>query len=109
MHERFGRKRTIGFRFADGDPLWTLANVRLYALIALFVGLSPWAAPAVRARVSLCMCACSGIGLRGPVHGKDCAWRGRHDDAEEGATHWPWRVPKSACTVLAAALWQHEV
>ena len=41
MHERFERKRTMGFRFADGDPLWTLANVRLYALIALVAGLFP--------------------------------------------------------------------
>ena len=39
MYERFERKRALGFRFADGDPLWSVANVRQYAFIAVFVGM----------------------------------------------------------------------
>lgn len=41
VSERFESKRQLGFRFADGDPLWMLANVRHYAFIAVFVGMTP--------------------------------------------------------------------
>jgi hypothetical protein len=40
VHERFERKRIMGFRFADGDPLWTYNHVRYYSLIAVAVGIS---------------------------------------------------------------------
>ena len=38
VNARFQRKKEATFRFADGDPLWNLENVRFYSFIALFVG-----------------------------------------------------------------------
>ena len=39
VYQRFEQKRSLAYRFADGDPLWTLHNVRLYSFVALFVGM----------------------------------------------------------------------
>ena len=60
MFERFERKRSLGFRFADGDPLWSVSNVRQYAFIAVFVGMGAGALGKIplHARV--------GVGRQGP-------------------------------------------